>query len=70
MYCESDHNVIITKLKLTWSPEQSKTFEVFRYNDKAGKINFKTLTTNTKQLSEIIDMNKSIHVVTKKFLKL
>ena len=69
VYCESDQNIIITKLKMIWFPQESKTFEVFKYNDKEGKAKFKSLTTNTKQLSEIIDMKKSIHVVTKMFLK-
>ena len=68
-YSESDHNIINTKFKLTWSLNQRKIIEVFKYNDKIGKVKFKEATTHTKHLSQIIDMKKPINVVTKKFLK-
>ena len=54
-HSESDHNLINTKFKLTWTPCKSKVVEVFKYNSKESK----KLTTETRQLSEIIDMKKS-----------
>ena len=68
-YSQSDHNVINTKFKLTWSPTESKIVEVFKYSDKEGKLKFRKVTSETNHLSEIIDMKKSLEVVTKKFLK-
>ena len=68
-YSESDHNIINTKFKLTWSLNQRNIIEVFKYNDKIRKVRFKEATTHTKHLSQIVDMKKPIHIVTKKFLK-
>ena len=68
-YSESDHNVINTRFRLTWSPNQRNIIEVFKYNDKHSKERFKEVTTHTKHLSQIIDMKKPINIVTHKFLK-
>ena len=68
-YSESDHNIINTRFKLTWSPNQGNIIEVFKYSDKIGKEKFKEATTHTKHLSQIIDMKKPINIVTNKFLK-
>ena len=34
VYSESDHNVINTKIRLKWYPQESKAVEVFKYSDK------------------------------------
>ena len=68
-YSESDHNIINTRFKLTWSPNQRNVIEVFKYNDKMGKEKFKKVTIYTQQLSQIIDMNMPINIVTNKVLK-
>ena len=64
-HIESDHNLINTQFKLTWTPTKNKVMEVFKYDDKASLDKFKLLTTETKHLSNVIDMKKSIHVVTR-----
>ena len=69
LYSESDHHIINTKFKLTWTPNKSKAIEVFMYNNKQSKLKFKKLTTDTKQLSEIVDMKKPLDIVTNKFIK-
>ena len=68
-YTESDHNVINTKLNMTWSPKETKVTEVFKYKDKEALKKFKTETTNTTQLSQIVEMDKPLEVVTNKFMK-
>jgi hypothetical protein len=68
-YSESDHNLIETQLKLSWSPNEQKVIEVFKFKDTKALTKFKYVTSNTTDLSKIIDSNKSIHLVTKKFLK-
>ena len=69
VYKESDHNVINTKLKLLWNSNECRVTEVFKYNDKDSKNNFKKATTETKQLSQIICQDKSLTVVTNKMMK-
>ena len=66
---ESDHNVINTKFNIKWSPQESKVVEMFNYKDIVSLQKFKVETTKTNQLSKIIEINKPIDVVTKKFLK-
>ena len=68
-YSESDHHIINTKFKLTWTPSKSKVVEVFMYKNKDSKEKFKKLTSETKQLSQIVDMKKPLDIVTRKFLK-
>ena len=68
-YIESDHNVINTKLKLSWSPDECKVIEVFKYADKEAQERFRKETTETNHLSSIINMKKPIDIVTNEFLK-
>ena len=68
-YSHSDHNIINTKFKLTWTPKERKIVKVFKYSDRKGKLKFTKVTTETKHLSEIIDMKKPLDVVTNQFLK-
>ena len=42
---------------------------MFKYKDSEALTNFKIATTNTNKLSKIINSDKPIDVVTKKFLK-
>ena len=67
-YSQSDHNIINTKFKLTWTPKERKIVKVFKYSDRKGKLKFTKVTTETKHLSEIIDMKKPLDVVTNQFL--
>ena len=55
VHTQSDHNLIHTKLKLSWSPTFSDVVEVFDFRDIEGKLMFKRVTTENKQLSEIVD---------------
>jgi hypothetical protein len=64
---ESDHNVINTKLNIKWSSRKAKVTEVFKYKDEDAKKMFKIETTQTNELSRIIDMKKPIQVVTIRF---
>ena len=66
---ESDHNMIITKLNIKWSPKEIKFVEMFNYKDKKALKLFKIETTKTDKLSKIIETDKPLHIVTKKFLK-
>ena len=63
------YNLIVTKLKVAWTPFKRKALEVFNYNSKESKERFQKLTTETKHLSQIVDMKKPLDIVTKKFLK-
>ena len=66
---ESDHNITNVKFNLTWTPSEQEQVTSFNYNDKEAKKNFKLETTNTQELTQIVDMNKPIDVVTNKLLK-
>ena len=54
----SDHNVMLTKLKLKISKEYPKEEEVFNLKDKECQRKFKEETTNTTKLSAIFDSKK------------
>ena len=54
-HSESDQNLIITIMKLTWSPSSSKVVEVFKFKDKDAKVNLTKATTETIELLQIID---------------
>ena len=66
---KSDHNIITTKLNISWTTHQTKVMEIFNFKDTKSLGMFKQATTKTDHLSKIIDSEKSIHLVTKKFLK-
>ena len=68
-YTQSDHNMINTKLNISWSPTENRVMEVFKFKDKAALEKFKYETTYTDKLSKIIDTDKPLDVVTKKFIK-
>ena len=67
---ESDHNTIDVVLDIAWREDKTVSYvEVFKFTDKESLAKFKTLTTNTNQLSKIFDTEKDLNIQTKKFLK-
>ena len=66
---ESDHNLVNTRLNITWRQRENQVLEVFKYKDKAAQKLFKEETTKTKELTKIVNMNKPLDVVTNKFVK-
>ena len=66
---KSDHNIITTKLNISWTTNKAKVIEIFNFKDTKSLEMFKHVTTKTDHLCKIIDSDKSIHLVTKKFLK-
>ena len=66
---QSDHNMINTKLNVSWSPTENRVIEIFKFKDKAALEKFKFETTYTDKLSKLIDTDKPLDVVTKKFIK-
>ena len=70
VYSESDHNLIHNRFKLSWCQKQFNTIEVFKYNDKEAQETVRQVTSDTSNLSEIIDMKKPIDTVSNKFQKI
>ena len=66
---KSDHNIITTKLNISWTTHKTKVMEIFNFKDTKSLEMFKQATTKTDHLSKLIDSEKSIHLVTKSFLK-
>ena len=66
---ESDHNVVNTRLNITWCKTENEVMEIFNYKNKKAQEAFKLETTKTKELTKIVNMNKPLEVVTNKFLK-
>ena len=67
---ETDHNTINVKLYIKCKEDTHvKPVEVFQLNDKDSLQTFKTLKTDTDQLSKVFDTDKDLNVQTKKFLK-
>lgn len=67
---ESDHNTINVELDIEWKEDTTTaSAEVFNFNDSVALKTFKTLTTNTNQMSKIVDIDKNLNVQTKKILK-
>ena len=67
---ETDHNTINVELDIEWKEDTPTTStEVFNFNDTDSLKMFKTLTTETDQMSKIFDTDKNLNVQTKKFIK-
>ena len=67
---ESDHNTIDVVLDIAWREDKTVSYvEVYKFTDRESLAKFKTLTTNTNQLSKIFDTEKDLNIQTKKFLK-
>ena len=65
----SDHNVMVTKLKLKLTKEHPMEEEVFNLKDEECQRKFKQETSNSTKLSEIFDTDDDLEKQTKKFLK-
>ena len=68
-HIESDHNIINTKLNITWIKKENPVLEIFKYKDVKAQEYFKDETTKTTELTKIANMNKPIQIVTNKFIK-
>ena len=68
---ESDHNSIITQVKVNWNKTKNVTrVEMYNFKDSEGMKKFKHMTSNNNFLSEVFDdKNKDVSVKTKQFLK-
>ena len=67
---QSDHNLMKTKLNITWNPKVSyQTETVFNFKNIESQRKFKEETSYTNELSSIIDQQKPINIVTKKLLR-
>ena len=66
---ESDHNTIITELRVKWKPDRkSSKVEVYNLKSKECQKSFKQDTDETSELSNIIDKDEDIDKITKKFV--
>ena len=66
---ESDHNIIVTKLKIEWRSEDHDYVEVFNFKDKEAQKTFFNKTNETSDLVKIFDTNKPLNVQTKRVVK-
>ena len=68
---ESDHNVILTRLKLEWSKYvKEETNNLFNLKNKDGQKMFKEATTNNNEyLSKVFSEESDLNTATEKFLK-
>ena len=66
----SDHNPILTKLKIKWNRKLVKPrIEMFNFKNKEGQDKFKLMTSETNEFTEIFNNNMDINVCTKNFLR-
>ena len=65
---ESDHNTILTEINIKWNSnvEQPRR-ELFKFKNKECLKQFENETTDTNELSQIIDSEKELDVVIKNF---
>ena len=70
---ESDHNVILTHLKLSWSKMiKERRIEMFNLKNQDCQKMFKEATTaenNSNYLSKVFDENDDLNKLTEKFMK-
>ena len=70
---ESDHNVIFTKLKLSWNRNiRQKRIELFNLKNKDCQTKFREATmgeNNNNYLSSVFDEEGDLNTLTEKFLK-
>ena len=67
---ESDHNVLVTSLKMKWSKrEHRKKIELFNLKNIDCQKVFKEITSNTNFLSSSFESEKDLNSATKVFLK-
>ena len=66
----SDHNSILTKLKIKWSKKFAKPrIELFNLKNKEGQEKFKKMTSETNEFTEAFTNNNDLNVCTKNFLR-
>ena len=66
---ESDHNTIITKMKMKWKRAKQERREIFNLKNKKCQESFKIETDKTNELSKIVESNKNLDIVMKKLFK-
>ena len=66
---KSDHNIIETKINITWKASDAKVIKVFKYKDIEAQKRFKDETDVTTELSNIVKSNKPIKEITNTFVK-
>ena len=66
---KSDHNMIETKLNISWQSYTDKPLEVFNFSNKESQNKFFKATHDTKAFTDIFEKNISLAVQTKKFIK-
>ena len=67
---ESDHNTIVTEMNITWNSNvKQPRHEIFNFKNKECLKQFENETNDTNELSQIIDSEKELDLVMKKFLK-
>ena len=57
---KSDHNIIETKLNIKWNSTETPIIEAYQFKDADAQQKFKDMTTNTNELSNIIDSIKPL----------
>ena len=66
---ESDHNNILTHLKINVPhPKQERT-EFYNLKNKECQMKFKNITSNTNMLSSVFDSSEPLETLTKRFVK-
>ena len=67
---KSDHNSIVSKFRMKWTKKlKTPKLEMYNLKNKEAQIKFKNMTSKQGILSNIIDPEKDVTKVTKKFLK-
>ena len=67
---ESDHNVIVTKMKLSWNKKiKEQKNELFNLKNKECQNKFKEETTKNNGLSKAFEENEDLDDATNKFMK-
>ena len=67
---QSDHNTIVTKLKLKWNSEiKHQKTSIFNLKNKECITNYKEATTNNNNLSKILDEEKDLNKAATKLMK-
>ena len=67
---QSDHNLIETRLRISWNKESNKKVtKIFNLKNKQCQKKFKEQTSQSTALSQIFDNESNIDVATEKFLK-
>ena len=57
---ESDHNLIETKLNVSWNATEDDPIEVINFKDKVGQEKFYEATNDTEDLTKIFESNKTL----------